>query len=94
MNKAGFDVVVGSFKKNDTIYHAAINAPLRRNDTKKQSCEYKVLLSQPQKKTVSFKIKMDEEGRWIPDKKTLVDPWIADNIGSIIEKKIIDKTEV
>ena len=91
MNKAGFDVVVGSFEKNGTIYHAAINAPLRRSREKKQGCEYKVLLSQPEKKTISFVVKMDEYGRWIPNKKTLVDPWIADNIGVIIDTKIINK---
>ena len=62
----------------------------KKEDSKVQ--EYKVLLSRPQKKTVSFKIKFDEHGRWLPDKRRLIDPWLADQIGGIIENKIINKT--
>ncbi len=91
MDRAGFDVIVSSFEKHGTVYHAAITTPTKN---KKDDCkiqEYKVLLSRPQSKTVSFKIKFDEQGRWIPDKRRLIDPWIADQIGEIIEHKIINK---
>ncbi len=92
MDKAGFDVIVSSFEKHGTVYHAAITTPTtnsKKGDSNIQ--EYKVLLSRPQGKTVSFKIKFDGHGRWLPDKRKLIDPWIADQIGEIIENKIIKK---
>lgn len=92
MHKAGFNVVVGSFEKNGIVYHAAITTPLK--STKVNPChEYKVLFSHPLKKTVSFNIKLHDDGRWIPDQRHLIDPWIADNIGSIIESKILGAAE-
>lgn len=93
MDRAGFDVIVSSFEKHGTVYHAAITTPTKskKNDNSKIQ-EYKVLLSRPQGKTVSFKIKFDDQCRWIPDKRKLIDPWIADQIGEIIEHKILNRT--
>lgn len=91
MDRAGFDVIVSSFEKHGTIYHAAITTPTKNKKEDSKIQEYKVLLSRPQSKTVSFKIKFDEQGRWIPDKRRLIDPWIADQIGGIIESKILNK---
>ena len=92
MDRAGFDVIVSSFEKQGTVYHAAITTPTKNKKEDSKVQEYKVLLSRPQKKTVSFKIKFDEHGRWLPDKRRLIDPWLADQIGGIIENKIINKT--
>ncbi len=91
MDRAGFDVIVSSFEKHGTVYHAAITTPTKSKKDDNHIQEYKVLLSRPKGKTVAFKIKFDEHGRWIPDKRKLVDPWIADQIGEIIENKIIKK---
>lgn len=91
MDRAGFDVIVSSFEKHGTVYHAAITTPTKSKKDDSKILEYKVLLSKPHGKTVSFKIKFDEHARWIPDKRKLVDPWIADQIGEIIENKIIKK---
>jgi hypothetical protein len=89
MQRAGFNVVVGSFQKNSTVYHVAITVPSTVEEKKETNHEYKILFSHPLKKTVSFKIKLDEDGQWIPDKRNLIDPWIANNIGNIIECKIL-----
>lgn len=91
MERAGFNVVVGSFEKNGTIYHAAITAPVKSCNESVLVHEFKVLFSHPQKKTVSFNIKLDANGQWIPDNRELIDPWIANNIGTIIEFKILRK---
>ena len=90
MQKAGFDVVVGSFEKQGIVYHAAITTPKNKGGYSRAE-EYKVLLSHPNKRTVSFKLKQDEQARWMPDKRRQVDPWIADEIGAIIESKILKK---
>ncbi len=88
MHKAGFEVIVGTFKKKGIIYHAAITVPLKVRKGK-TTIEYKVLLTLPGKKSISFNIKLDEHGRWIPDKRRQVDPWIANEVGLIIENKVI-----
>lgn len=90
MYKAGFDVIVGSFEKNGNILHATISAP-KQKFFKTSVQEFKVLLSRPQSQTISFKIRQDDQGRWIPDQRRLVDPWIADKIGDIIQSKVIRK---
>ena len=90
MYKAGFDVIVGSFQKNGNIFHATISAP-KRKFFKPSIQEFKVLLSRPDSQTISFKIRQDDQGRWIPDQRRLVDPWIADKVGDIIESKVIRK---
>lgn len=89
MQRAGFNVVVGSFQKNSTVYHVAITVPSTGKEKTEIIYEYKVLFSDPLKKTVSFKIKLEADGQWIPDKRNLIDPWIANNIGYIIECKIL-----
>ncbi len=88
MQRSEFNVVVGSFEKNGTIYHAAITAPIQKSKEYDTVSEYKVLLSHPYKKTIAFNIKLDQ-GTWMPNKKNLVDPWVADYIGNIIECKIL-----
>ncbi len=91
MQRSGFNVVVGSFEKNGTMFHAAITAPSVKDNKIIIPYEYKVLLSHPTKKTISFNIKLDETGRWLPNKRDLIDPWVADYIGNIIECKILGK---
>ena len=89
MQRSGFNVVVGTFEKNGTVYHAAITAPVNYDGSPGADNDYRVLFSHPNKKTVSFTIKLDDHGRWVPDKRQLIDPWVADYIGNIIECKIL-----
>jgi hypothetical protein len=89
MQKSGFNVVVGTFQKNGIVYHAAITAPTNYDGAIGSGNDYRVLLSHPSKKTISFNLKIDETGRWIPDKRQIIDPWVADYIGKIIECKIL-----
>ena len=46
---------------------------------------YRGVFLHPLKRSIcQFHIEKDDEGRWIPDERKVIDPWIADNIGHII----------
>lgn len=70
------------------MYFVAITAP----QTQESTTRFRVIFVHPLKKSVSFFISYDPAmHRWIPSDKQLIDPWVADNVGYIIEEKIWNK---
>ena len=91
MKQLGDDVLTSAFEKNGLIYRVMI--ALDSEDDPEQlipSGRFKGIFLHPLEKNVCvFYISMDEDGRWIPDKREIIDPWVADCIGEMIEKNLV-----
>ena len=91
MKQLGDSVLTSAFEKNGLIYRVMI--ALDSEEDPEQliaSGRFKGIFLHPLKKNVCvFYIGMDEDGRWIPDKRRSIDPWMADRIGEIIEKNLV-----
>ena len=91
MKRLGNDVLTSAFERNGLVYRVMIaidsdDDPERLVDTGR----FKGIFLHPlEKKVCLFYISMDEDGRWIPDKRRIIDPWVADRIGEIIEKNLV-----
>lgn len=84
------EILVGAFEKNGLVYHVLITLDLNDNTGFMPSGRYKGVFLHPLKRNIcQFFIEMDDEGRWIPDKRKTIDPWVADNIGQIIQNNLV-----
>lgn len=91
MRPFGDEMLIGAFKKNSLLYRVMI-AIDSEDDPERliPTGRFKGIFLHPLKKNVCvFYISMDEDGRWIPDKRRSIDPWVADRIGEIIEKNLV-----
>lgn len=91
MDNFGKDILVGSFEKNGLVYHVIIaKDTLEDPENLIGNGIFKGIFLHPLKKNICvFYISLDEQGRWIPDKKNSIDPWVADYIGEIIENNLV-----
>lgn len=89
MQTAGREIILGTFEKNNLLYFVVL-AQEFDEDTNGliPTGVYRGIFLHPRDKEISiFAISADDEGRWMPDKREKIDPWVADYIGSIIENK-------
>jgi len=85
MNNYESEILVGAFEKNGLVYHVLITPDINEEQDIIQSDRYRGVFLHPLKRSIcQFHIEKDDEGRWIPDEREAIDPWIADNIGHII----------
>ncbi|HEY9361895.1 MAG TPA: hypothetical protein VIQ00_01440 [Chitinophagaceae bacterium] len=83
------EILVGAFEKNGLVYHVLITPDINEETSFLPSGRYKGVFLHPLKRNIcQFCIEMNEEGQWIPDKKKTIDPWVADNIGQIIQNNL------
>lgn len=91
MNRFGDEMLIGAFEKNGLVYHVLI-ARDTEDDPEKliPTGRFKGIFLHPLRKNITvFYISMDDEGRWIPDKRRAIDPWVADYIGEMIENNLV-----
>ena len=91
MDSFGKEMIIGAFEKHGLVYHVII-AKDSFDDPENLigSGKFKGIFLHPLRKNICvFYIHMDEDGRWIPDKKKSIDPWIADCVGEIIENNLV-----
>lgn len=85
------EMLIGSFEKNSLVYHVLISSD-SEDDAENliQTGRFKGIFLHPLKKNLCvFYISMDQDGRWIPDKRKSIDPWVADYIGEMIENNLV-----
>ena len=79
------EILVGAFEKNRLVYHVLITPEINEDQDIIHQSRYRGVFLHPLKRSIcQFHIEKDDEGRWIPDERKVIDPWIADNIGHII----------
>lgn len=92
MDNFGKEMIVGAFEKHGLVYHVIIAKDSLEDDPENLigSGKFKGIFLHPLKKNICvFYIHMDEDGRWIPDKRKSIDPWVADCVGQIIENNLV-----
>lgn len=91
MDKFGREMLVGAFQKNGLVYHVVIaKDSLDDPENLIGTGRFKGIFLHPLKKKICvFYISMDADGKWIPDDRLTIDPWIADCIGEIIENNLV-----
>lgn len=90
MNNYESEILVGAFEKNGLVYHVLITPELNDEDPIMRRNRYRGVFLHPLKRNIcQFHIEKDEDGRWIPDERKAIDPWIADNIGHIIHNNLV-----
>ena len=91
MHRFSEDMMVGAFEKNGLIYHVLI-ANDSEDDPENLIPEgkFKGIFLHPLEKNIHlFYICLNEDGHWIPDNRKIIDPWVADCIGELIENNLV-----
>jgi hypothetical protein len=78
-------MVYECFEKNKSIYECVISPNMESEGYNETQVQFHVILKLPgHDDYLIFRLYSTGDGHWCPDKKKLIDPWVADAIGRII----------